>query len=123
MRVWGLCKPYGGMLVASHRLRRGFGSNGTESSSRHPWIPLKDLKAKRRPGRTFTAALGQSVDGAPYEPTEAVLDQLCTVAPGWDLQGLVARYRQWSKGKVAADNPHGAFLGWAKKFTKHKAPS
>ena len=35
---------------------------------------------------------------------------------------LVARYRQWSKGKAAPDNPHGAFIGWAKRFAKNKTP-
>ena len=59
--------------------------------------------------------------GYPYEPTDAVLGQLATIAPGWDRQALLAQYRQWSKGKVAPANPHGAFIGWAKRFTKSKA--
>jgi len=33
---------------------------------------------------------------------------------------LLAQYREWSKGKVPARNPHGAFLGWVKRFTKGK---
>ena len=56
----------------------------------------------------------------PIEPTDAVLEQLRTIAPGWDRQALLAQYRQWSKGKAAPDNPHGAFIGWAKRFTKEK---
>ena len=42
------------------------------------------------------------------------------IVPGWDRQALVVRYRQWSKGKAAPDNPHGAFIGWAKRFAKNK---
>jgi hypothetical protein len=49
--------------------------------------------------------------------------QLHTIAPGWDRQALVTRYHQWSKGKSAPNNPHGAFIAWVKRFTKGKAPS
>lgn len=81
------------------------------------------LQGRARRGRTFKAAAPMPAIGAPYEPTDAVLDQLRTLAPGWDRQGLLARYRDWSRGKTPADNPHGAFLGWVKRFTKGKAPS
>jgi hypothetical protein len=81
------------------------------------------LQGKARRGRAFAAIGHDATPGAPYEPTDAVLDQLLTIAPGWDRQALVARYRQWSKGKKAADNPHGAFIGWAKRFAKGKSPS
>jgi hypothetical protein len=43
------------------------------------------------------------------------------IAPGWDRQGLIAQYREWSKGKAAPENSHGAFIGWAKRFTKKRA--
>jgi Initiator Replication protein len=79
------------------------------------------LQGKAKRGRTFKATSGQATAGAPYDPTDAVLDQLRTLAPGWDRQALVARYREWSRGKGAPDNPHGAFLGWVKRFTKQKA--
>jgi hypothetical protein len=58
---------------------------------------------------------------APYQPTDAVSSQLGTIAPGWDRQWLLAQYREWSRGKTAPDNPHGAFLRWAKRFTKGNA--
>jgi len=46
--------------------------------------------------------------------------QLRTIAPSWDRQALLAQYREWSRGKEPAKNPHGAFLGWVKRFTKGK---
>ena len=79
------------------------------------------LQGKARRGKAFTAAAPNTPHSAPYEPTDAILDQLRTLAPGWDRQGLVARYREWSRGKVAPDKPHGAFIGWVKRFTKGKA--
>jgi hypothetical protein len=86
--------------------------------------PVRSMVAKEaQRGRVFTAAAASDSTGAPYEPTEAVLGQLRAIAPGWDRQALVVRYRQWSKGKVAPDNPHGAFIGWAKRFTKKQSPS
>ena len=35
--------------------------------------------------------------GVAYQPTDAVLDQLRIIAPGWDRQALLARYREWSR--------------------------
>jgi hypothetical protein len=77
------------------------------------------LQGKSRRARTFDATPVE--EGRAYEPTDAVLDQMRDLAPGWDRQALLARYREWSKGKVPARNPHGAFLGWVKRFTKKKA--
>jgi hypothetical protein len=78
------------------------------------------LQGKARRGRDY-ASVAQIADGAPYQPTDAVLGQLGKIAPGWDRQGLIAQYREWSRGKSAPDNPHGAFIGWAKRFVKNKA--
>lgn len=77
------------------------------------------LQKKARRARTFTAPTG--APGPFYEPTDAVLGQLRAIAPGWDRQALLAQYREWSNGKVPADKPHGAFIGWVKRFTKGKA--
>ncbi len=77
------------------------------------------LQGKTRRARSFKAP--PVTDGAPYEPTDAVLNQLQALAPGWDRQALIAHYREWSKEKAPADNPHGAFLGWVKRFTKGQA--
>ena len=81
------------------------------------------LQGQGAAGQGIRRETGTAAPGAPYEPTDAVLDQLRTIAPGWDRQALVARYRQWSRGKAAPDNPHGAFIGWAKRFAKEKSPS
>ena len=79
------------------------------------------LQGRARRGRTFKTAASAAPAGTPYDLTDAVYEQLLTLAPGWDRQALVARYREWSRGKEAPDNPHGAFLGWVKGFTKKKA--
>ncbi len=78
------------------------------------------LQGKAKRAKTFKAA-ATAAPGPAYEPSDAVLDQLRTIAPGWDRQALLVRYREWSKGKTPAANPHGAFLGWVKRFTKGKA--
>lgn len=79
------------------------------------------LQSKARRGRAFAGgAAVRSAPGTRYEPTDAALSQLNAIAPGWDRQGLLAQYREWSKGKTPPDNPHGAFIGWAKRFTKGK---
>jgi len=77
------------------------------------------LQKKARRARSFTAPAGMA--GPDYEPSDAVLAQLRTIAPGWDRQALLAQYREWCRGKVPADKPHGAFIGWVKRFTKGKA--
>jgi hypothetical protein len=82
------------------------------------------LQGKAKRGRAFATITGPSsvlANGVAYQPTDAVLDQLRLIAPGWDRQGLIAQYREWSRGKTAPDNPHGAFIGWAKRFTKKQA--
>lgn len=79
------------------------------------------LQGKAKRGRAFAGASLSFAAGTPYEPTDAVLEQLRTIAPGWDRQNLLAQYREWSRGKAAPDNPHGAFIGWVKKFIKKQA--
>jgi len=55
----------------------------------------------------------------------AVLTISAAQAGVWSLksgrQRLLAQYREWSRGKAPANNAHGAFLGWVKRFTKGKA--
>jgi hypothetical protein len=54
--------------------------------------------------------------------SEAALDQVRAVAPGWDRQMLLRKFLAWSGSKEARDMD-AAFLGWVKSFTKGKAPS
>jgi plasmid replication initiation protein len=77
------------------------------------------LQGKARRATAFKAPT--EAPAAIYEPTDAVLNQLRALAPGWDRQNLLALYRDWSRRKAAPNNPHGAFLGWVKRFTKGKA--
>ncbi|WP_267361010.1 MULTISPECIES: replication initiation protein [unclassified Methylobacterium] len=81
------------------------------------------LQGKAKRARTYTNGAPALASSAPYEPTDSVLEQLRTVAPGWDRQRLVSDFREWQKGKPPADKPHGAFLGWVKRVTKGKPPS
>ncbi len=89
----------------------------TKTKARDDRDSLLQGKAKR--GRAY-AAVSDAPSG-PYQPTDAVLAKLSSLAPGWDRQGLLAQYHEWSKDKAAPANPHGAFIGWAKRFTKGKA--
>jgi hypothetical protein len=51
-----------------------------------------------------------------------VLAKMRELAPGWDRQALLARYREWIAEKTPAKNPHGAFLVGVKNFTKGRPP-
>ena len=77
-----------------------------------------ELQGKAKRGRTYAAPITAPI--GPYEPTDAVLDQMRTLAPGWDRQTLLSQYRQWSRDKSPPANPHGAFIGWVKRFAKAK---
>jgi len=59
---------------------------------------------------------------APRYITEDALDQVRTIAPGWDRQWLMAKYKDWRAGKPEPLDPDKAFLGWVRKFTKGKPP-
>lgn len=92
----------------------------TKTAARDDRESLLQGKAKR--AQSFKAApAALQVVASNYEPTDAVFEKLRDLAPGWDRQGLLAKYREWSRGKDPATNPHGAFLGWVKRFTKGKA--
>jgi len=55
--------------------------------------------------------------------TEDALDRIRDVAPGWDRQWLLARYKEWTASKPEPENPDAAFIGWVKRFTKGKVPT
>jgi len=52
------------------------------------------------------------------------LEQVPSVAPGWDKYYLESLWREWISTKAGMPKyPDKAFLGWAKKFTKGKKPA
>ena len=55
--------------------------------------------------------------------SEDALQQVPTIAPGWDKHFLLTTYKNWVAGLGETPrNPDAAFLGWVKKFTKGKRP-
>jgi hypothetical protein len=55
--------------------------------------------------------------------SEAALQQVPLLAPGWDKHFLMATYKTWVVGLGEMPrNPDAAFIGWVKKFTKGKRP-
>ena len=80
------------------------------------------LQGKARRSRAFASSASRAIEGWLYEPPDTVLEQVRSIAPGWDRQALLAKYREWSKGKAAAKNPDGAFIGWVRKFVKAETP-
>lgn len=67
------------------------------------------------------------IDGGKSQPARTVrfvsqdaLDQVRTLAPGWDRQMLLKKFMDWPKSKEAIDMDK-AFLGWVPKFVKGKA--
>ena len=112
----------GGFIVAYEGLREGKSYANikftlTKMATRDDRDAMLQGKAKR--ARSYDAP--PVAAGAAYEPSDAVLEQVRVLAPSWDRQALLAQYREWSRGKAPANNPHGAFLGWVKRFTKKKA--
>lgn len=110
----------GGFTVSYEGIREGkafarvkFTVEKTEARENRDFALVK--KATR--ARAFKAP-AVPASGAPYTPTEAVYTQLNTIAAGRDKQFLIASFNDWSKGKPPAKNPHGAFLGWVKKYVK-----
>jgi hypothetical protein len=61
-------------------------------------------------------------EASPRYITEDALDQIRDIAPGWDRQWLLTKYKEWRTGKPEPQDPDKAFLGWVRKFTKGKPP-
>jgi Protein of unknown function (DUF1376) len=58
----------------------------------------------------------------PRYVTEAALERVRSIAPGWDRQALLKKFLDWP-GSRNAQNLDAAFLGWVPKFTKGRAAS
>ena len=52
--------------------------------------------------------------------SEAALDKVRHIAPGWDRQFLLRKFTDWG-GSHKAKNIDAAFLGWVRAFTKGSA--
>ena len=53
--------------------------------------------------------------------SEAALEKVRTIAPGWDRQALLRKYLDWP-GSQNARSMDAAFLAWVPKFTKGHKP-
>ena len=51
------------------------------------------------------------------------MEQIPSLAPGWDKYALETAYSEWAADKDAAFNEDARFLAWVKSFTKSKAAS
>jgi hypothetical protein len=54
--------------------------------------------------------------------SQDALDQVRTIASGWDRQMLLRKFLDWPCSRTA-ENMDAAFLGWVKSFTKGKPPT
>jgi hypothetical protein len=54
--------------------------------------------------------------------SEAALDRVREIAPGWDRQALLKKFLDWPGSKEARDMD-AAFLAWCRSFTKGKPPA
>jgi hypothetical protein len=80
-----------------------------------------DQEPEKKKVNGFLHANGK-VNGLGFIPSIETADKLLSVAPGWDHHFLINAYNSWRKGKERARNDQAAFLGWAKSFTKGRAP-
>ncbi len=49
------------------------------------------------------------------------MEQVPSLAPGWDKYALESKYCEWAADKDAANNEDARFLAWVKSFTGNKA--
>jgi replication initiator protein A len=55
--------------------------------------------------------------------SQSAMEQMCDAAPGWDRYMLERLYMDWAADKDCARDEDARFLGWARSFTKRKAPA
>lgn len=84
---------------------------------------LEPATTVRRPDPlnfTFDESEGRRIRPPPVIPryvSEAALDRVRDLAPGWDRQFLLAKFSAWDGSRSARDLDR-AFLGWVPRFVK-----
>ena len=91
---------------------------------RSPSSDRSDQKSQKQDqDRSFEPVVIDGGKGRPAQVprfvSEAALDQVPKLAPGWDRQFLLRKFLDWPGSKNAIDMDR-AFLGWVRKFTKGK---
>jgi len=69
------------------------------------------------------ASFAGAVDGAQRKPVISwkAMEEVSTLAPGWDKYALEQMYCEWAKDKDQAHSEDARFLGWVTSFTKGKS--
>jgi hypothetical protein len=75
----------------------------------------RSFKSESDDGTRRPAALHRFV-------SEAALDQVRKIAPGWDRQALLRKFMDWPGSKEARDMDK-AFLAWVKRWPRHTVAS
>lgn len=90
------------------------GDTVSPEPSYQPSRPVKDHRSLKSDLKSTPARPARFV-------SEAALEGVRSVAPGWDRQELLRRFLAWDGSKTATDMDR-AFLGWVRKITKGKPP-
>mgnify|MGYP002381527590 CR=1 FL=1 len=64
---------------------------------------------------------GQALERRLVRVSQEAVDQLSTIAPGWDRYGLESLYCEWAAELEVARSEDARFLAWARSYTKGKA--
>lgn len=87
-----------------------------------PYIEID--KESKKDNRSFEPRV---IDGGKSQPamihrfvSEAALDQVRSVAPGWDRQALLRKFMDWPESKTSPTDMDTLFIRWARKYTKGK---
>jgi plasmid replication initiation protein len=83
-------------------------------------------EVRARPPSAFSAPAAGAPDDEGRAPRMMVssraIEDLSTIAPGWDKYALESAYLTWARDKDAARDEDARFLAWARSFTKGRAP-
>jgi plasmid replication initiation protein len=80
------------------------------------------VKAPTATASAFAEAAATGMSAGRVMISSVAIEQLSDVAPGWDKYSLESMYIAWAKDKDAARDEDARFLGWARSFTKGRAP-